>query len=99
MLRLQFAQRGSQLETLDYFYEFQLVELRDEGQGFFRCSVWHFSASSLELRPFVSGLPINSQGLWTYAFLLKDRVKNNNNNNNNTIWGVLFLPSGWPNPT
>ena len=35
MLRLQFAQRGSQLETLDYFYEFQLVELRDEGQGFF----------------------------------------------------------------
>ena len=25
-------------------------------------------------------LPINPQGLWTYAFRLKDRVKNNNNN-------------------
>ena len=34
MLWLQFAQRGSQLETLDYFYEFQLVESCDEGQGF-----------------------------------------------------------------
>ena len=42
MLRLQFAQRGSQLETLDYFYEFQLVELRDEGQGFFaaQCGIF-----------------------------------------------------------
>ena len=26
-------------------------------------------------------VPINPQGLWTYAFRLKDRVKNNHNNN------------------
>ena len=63
----------------------------------FRCSVRHFSASSSELRPFVSGLPINSQGLWTYAFRLKDRV-NNNNNNNNTIWGGSVLTGEEPPP-
>ena len=58
--------------------------------------MWHFSASSSELRPFVSGLPINSQGLWTCAFRLKDRVNNNNNNlpfarNRSLYWGCVSV--------
>ena len=60
----------------------------------FRCSVRHFSASSSELRPFVSGLPINSQGLWTYAFRLKDSVNNNNNNFGINRDDVALVKSG-----
>ena len=40
----------------------------------------------------------HAQSLWTYAFRLKDRVKNNNNNNNNTIWVGSVLIGEEPPP-
>ena len=68
-------------------YEFDLCD----DVGHFSCSVRIFRTppSGVESPVF---LPINSQGLWTYAFRLKDRVNNNNNNNNNNKvqTGVAF---------
>ena len=49
-------QSVAQLALGKLFYELHVAETRDDGQHFFR-SVRHFSASSSELRPVVSGLP------------------------------------------
>ena len=46
--------------------------------SFFRRSVRHFSTSSSELRPSVSGLPIHLDDLWTHTSHLRARVRNNN---------------------
>ena len=49
----------------------------------FRRLVRHFSASSSELRPGVSRLPMNLDDLWPYTYHLRARVRNNNNNYHN----------------
>ena len=95
MLRLQFAQRGSVLETLDYFYEFQLVELHDDGQDF----LGHLCQSQVPVVPESLGVSLpgdSAPGLPIRSFSCVDIgiagslicVKNNNNN---TIWrGSVF---------
>ena len=55
----------------------------------FRRSVRHISASSSELRPCVTGLPINLDDLWPYRSQLRARLRNNNNNNSIMIIHVL----------
>ena len=58
-----------------YLYELHVAETRDDGQQFCCRSVRHFSASSSELRPGVSGLPINLDDLWPYTSHLRARVR------------------------
>ena len=62
--------------------------------GIFRAQCAFFGLLRQGLSPRL--LPIYPQGLWTYAFRLKDRVKNNNNNN--TIWGGSVLTGEEPPP-
>ena len=86
--------RCSPLEYRHHFYELTSWILCDD-VGHFSCSVRIFRTppSGVESPVF---LPVNSQGLWTYAFRLKDRV--NNNNNNNSIWGGSVLTGEEPPP-
>ena len=81
--------RCSPLEYRHHFYELTSWILCDD-VGHFSCSVRIFRTLPLGVECPVL-LPINPQGLWTYAFRLKDRVKNNHNNNNNAIWGGSVL--------
>ena len=71
-----FALRGSHLEHWTYFYEFHLVELRDDRQGFSLLSAAFFSP----------GLPINTSGIVDENIPTEDRVNNNNSNNNKPFW-------------
>ena len=62
MLRLQFAQRGSHLETLDFFLRVSWAELHDDG-WFFAAQRGIFSATSSELRP----CQLMTVVLWTHT--------------------------------
>ena len=52
----------------------------------------HFSASSSEIRPSVSGLPMNLDDLWPYTSHLRARVRNNIK----TIWNTSPHPMAGP---
>ena len=58
----------------------------------FRCLARHLSASSSEMRPSVSGLPMNLDDLWPYTSHLRARVRNNIK----TIWNTSPHPMAGP---